>query len=145
MGMFASFAVFAAVDFWFPKISGKILNEGVGRIGFWLNFIGVNVTFWPLFIIGVQGMPRRYADYSQFPQFEPYHHIATYGAFMVAVGMAITIGNWIYSAAKGRVSENNPWGSNSLEWTHCPNPPGPGNFPVDVVVAEDWSPYNYHR
>ncbi|MBF0124706.1 MAG: cbb3-type cytochrome c oxidase subunit I, partial [Magnetococcales bacterium] len=145
MGIFAAFAVFAAVDYWFPKITGKILNEKQGRLGFWLNFVGVNITFWPLFIIGVQGMPRRYWDYSQFPQFEPYHQVATIGAFIVAIGMAITISNWIRSALYGAISPANPWHSKSLEWTHTPNPPGPGNFPQDVVVGPDWTPYNYDR
>ena len=143
MGIFSTFTVFAAVYHWFPKITGKLANETAGNIGFWFNFIGVNVTFFPLFIIGIHGMPRRYWDYQMYPQFEPYHQVAMFGAVLVAIGMAVTILGWIVSAAKGEKSPANPWGSNSLEWTHCPNPPGPGNFPEDVVVAEDWSPYDY--
>ncbi|MCW8970450.1 MAG: hypothetical protein OQK23_04245, partial [Rhodospirillales bacterium] len=80
-----------------------------------------------------------------FPQFEPYHMVATVGAFMIALGMAMTIINWIWSAFKGPIAPENPWGSKSLEWTHAPNCPGPGNFPEDVVVDDDWSPYEYGR
>ncbi|MBF0341880.1 MAG: cbb3-type cytochrome c oxidase subunit I [Magnetococcales bacterium] len=144
MGIFATFSVFAAVDFWFPKISGRMLNPAQGKLGFWLNFIGVNITFWPLFIIGVEGMPRRYWDYSQFPShFAHYHKVATLGAFIVAIGMVLTISNWIISAIKGEKAPDNPWGSNSLEWTHTATPPGPGNFPKEVTVDADWTPYNY--
>ncbi|MBF0142404.1 MAG: cbb3-type cytochrome c oxidase subunit I [Magnetococcales bacterium] len=145
MGIFAAFSVFAAVYHWFPKMTGKIANERTGKIGFWFNFIGVNVTFIPLFKIGVEGMPRRYFDYQMFPQFETYHMIAMVGALLIAVGIAITILNWIMSAAKGERAPENPWNSASLEWTHCPSPPGPGNFPKDVVVTADWTPYDYGR
>ncbi|MFQ5431734.1 MAG: cbb3-type cytochrome c oxidase subunit I [Nitrospinota bacterium] len=143
MGLFATFAVFASVYYWFPKMTGKYANEKIGKIGFWFNFIGVNTVFIPLFIIGPQGMPRRYPNYEMFPQFEPYHHVATYGAFIVATGMAITILNWIGSAIAGEKAPTNPWGSKSLEWTHTASPPPPGNFPEPVTVSADWTPYNY--
>ncbi len=144
MGMFATFAVFASVYYWFPKMTGRLAEGKLAMVTFWLNFIGVNVTFWPLFIIGVQGMPRRYFDYEMFPQFEPYHQVATVGAFITGLGIALMFINWIYCAAAGEKSPANPWRSKSLEWTHCPNPPGPGNFPEDVVVDENWTPYNYN-
>ncbi|MBF0153645.1 MAG: cbb3-type cytochrome c oxidase subunit I [Magnetococcales bacterium] len=143
MGIFAAFTVFAAVYHWFPKMTGRYANPSMGKLGFWLNIIGVHVTFYPLFWIGVQGMPRRYWDYQMFPEFVPYHKIATLGAFIVAAGMAVTILNWIMSAIKGEKAPENPWRSGSLEWTHCPSPPGPGNFPKDVVVTADWNPYIY--
>ncbi|MBF0134326.1 MAG: cbb3-type cytochrome c oxidase subunit I [Magnetococcales bacterium] len=145
MGIFATFSVFAGVYYWFPKMTGKMPGEKMGNLGFWFNFIGVNITFFPLFIIGIEGMPRRYWNYEMFPQFEPFHKIATVGAFLVAIGMLLTILNWIISAISGEKSVANPWKSVSLEWTHCPNPPGPGNFPKDVVVSADWTPYNYGR
>ena len=105
----------------------------------------MTVTFTPLFIIGVRGMPRRYATYEQFPQFEVYHQVATFGAMIVVVGMILTISNWIWSAAKGLKVAENPWGSQSLEWTHAPSPPGHGNFEHDPVVTADWTPYNYDK
>ena len=108
-----------------------------------LNLIGTQVTFWPLFFIGVDGMPRRYWDYEMFPEFEPFHFIATVGAFISAVGVLLMIIGWVISAVAGpRVGEN-PWGSKSIEWTHAPSPPGPGNFPKPVVVSEKWTPYDY--
>jgi len=110
-----------------------------------LNFIGVNVTFWPLFIIGPQGMPRRYWNYEMFPQFEGYHQVATIGAFLTAAGVAIMVVNWVMSAIKGEKSPANPWQSKSLEWTHTSNPPGPGNFPEPVTVDENWNPYSYNK
>ncbi len=143
MGMFATFAVFASVYYWFPKMTGKYCNEKIGKFAFWLNFIGVNLVFIPLFIIGPRGMPRRYPNYEMFPQFEPFHQIATYGAFIVAAGMAITILNWIGSAIAGEKAPTNPWNSKSLEWTHTASPPPPGNFPEPVTVSADWTPYNY--
>ncbi|MEE8483994.1 MAG: cbb3-type cytochrome c oxidase subunit I [Nitrospinota bacterium] len=145
MGVFATFALFAAVYFWFPKMTGRMVNDTVGKVGFWLNMIGVQVTFWPLFIIGVRGMPRRYYDYEMFPQFEPYHHIATYGAVIVALGMTVTILNWIYGAIAGPKAPENPWKSKSLEWTHAANPPGPGNFATLPSVDPEWTPYDYAK
>lgn len=146
MALFATFAIFSGVYYWFPKMSGRMPNEKWGKLGFIINFIGVNVTFWPLFIVGIQGMPRRYWDYQMFPQFEPYHKVALAGAIIVAVGMAITILNWIISAFKGEVAPQNPWNSASMEWTHTSiTPPQAGNFPGPVTVDANWSPYEYQK
>ncbi|MBI4667389.1 MAG: cbb3-type cytochrome c oxidase subunit I [Nitrospinae bacterium] len=143
MGIMATFAVFAGVYNWFPKFTGRMYNESLGKLGFLFNFIGVNVTFWPLFGIGIEGMPRRYFDYAMMPQFEGTHQISTIGAVLIAVGMAITILNWVIGAIAGPKASDNPWGSKSMEWTHTTTPPGPGNFPTPPTVSEDWSPYNY--
>ena len=145
MGMMATFTLFAAVYFWFPKMTGRLADGKLATVSFWLSFVGVNVTFWPLFIIGIEGMPRRYWNYEMFPQFEPYHMVATVGAIISTVGVALMIVNWIYSAFAGERSPANPWNSKSLEWTHTPNPPGPGNFLEDVTVDADWTPYNYTK
>lgn len=145
MALFATFSIFAGVYFWFPKMTGRSADNIWAKASFWLNLIGVSMTFTPLFIIGVQGMPRRYATYEQFPQFESYHHIATYGALITALAMLITFGNWIWSAARGPKTGENPWKSRSLEWTHTPSPPGPGNFPADPVLDAGWTPYNYAK
>ncbi|MBF0371047.1 MAG: cbb3-type cytochrome c oxidase subunit I [Magnetococcales bacterium] len=145
MGIFATFSVFAGVYYWFPKMTGKMTDEKLGTIGFWLNFVGVNITFIPLFIIGIDGMPRRYWDYEMYPQFENWHFVAMLGAIMIGTGMALTIFNWIKSAINGEASSANPWRSASLEWTHTVNPPGPGNFLEDVKVSEEWTPYDYAK
>src|SRR5271165_78149 len=144
MGLMATYALFAAIYFWFPKLTGRSADLPIAKAAFWLNLIGTQVTFWPLFIIGVQGMPRRYYSYPLFPQFEAYHHIATYGAFISAAGITLMIIGWIYAAIRGPVVGTNPWGSKSLEWTHTTSPPGPGNFLKPVVVGPDWTPYDYH-
>ncbi|MBI5814708.1 MAG: cbb3-type cytochrome c oxidase subunit I [Nitrospinae bacterium] len=145
MGIMATFAVFAGVYFWFPLMTGRMYNETLGKLGFLLNFIGVNVTFAPLMWIGVEGMPRRYFDYAMFPQFEGAMKIATVGALIIALGMAITIITWIHGAIAGEKAPHNPWGSKSLEWTHTVYPPGAGNFPTPPTVSADWSPYNYGK
>jgi len=148
MGIFATFCLIMGVYYWFPKMTGRIANEKWGKIGFWLNFIGVNLTFFPLFVAGLHGMPRRYYDYAQFaydPTIEKMHHIATVGAFVVLAGMTITLLNWIGSAIAGEKASSNPWGSKSLEWTHTDVIPGPGNFPEPVVLSADWTPYNYGK
>ena len=144
MGMMATYAVFAGVYFWFPKITGRSADSGLAKIAFWLNLVGTQVTFWPLFIIGVQGMPRRYWNYDMYPQFESYHKVATLGAFITAAGITLMIVGWILSAMRGPKVGTNPWKSKSLAWTHAENPPGPGNFPKPVTVSENWTPYDYH-
>ncbi len=143
MGIMATFAVFAGIYHWFPKMTGRMYSEKLGVIGFVLNFVGVNLTFWPLFYIGFLGMPRRYYDYAMFPEFEPFQVMATVGAIVVAVSMALNFYNWIVSAIFGEKAPENPWGSNSLEWTHCQSPPGPGNFPKLPKVSSKWHPHEY--
>jgi cytochrome c oxidase subunit 1 len=145
MALFATFSIFAGIYFWFPKMTGRIADSKLAIAGFWLNFIGVTVTFTPLFIIGMRGMPRRYATYEQFPQFEPYHQIATLGALIVVAGMLLTFYSWINGALRGEKAQENHWNSRSLEWTHAPSPPGPGNFVDDPVLTEGWSPYEYGK
>ncbi|MBF0589104.1 MAG: cbb3-type cytochrome c oxidase subunit I [Magnetococcales bacterium] len=145
MALFSTFAIFAGVYYWFPKMTGKMANEKIGKLGFLINFAGVNITFWPLFIIGLDGMPRRYWDYEMYPQFEPYHQVALYGAILIAIGMAITILNWIGSAIGGEKASDNPWGAQSLEWTDTVSPPGAGNFKHEIKIAADWTPYNYGK
>ncbi|KAB2942013.1 MAG: cbb3-type cytochrome c oxidase subunit I [Hyphomicrobium sp.] len=144
MGLMATFAVFAAVYHWFPKITGRSADSKVAKVAFWLKVVGTQVTFWPLFIIGVRGMPRRYWDYQMFPEFEPYHMVATFGAAMIGVGVLLMLYGWVYSALRGPVVGTNPWGSKSLEWTHTESPPGPGNFPRPVHLDANWTPYNYN-
>ncbi len=143
MGLMATFAVFAAVYHWFPKMFGRSADSTVAKVALWTKVIGTQVTFWPLFIIGVQGMPRRYWDYSMYPEFEIYHQVATAGAGLIAIGVVLMIGGWIYSALYGPKVGTNPWRSKSLEWTHTESPPGPGNFPKPVTVDPYWTPYNY--
>ena len=146
MALFATYAFIGGIYYWFPKITGRMADTLAAKIGFWLNVLGTNLTFWPLMYIGEQGMPRRYWDYSNLPSwFADYHHIATLGAFITALSMAIIFTNFILCAIRGEKAPANPWNSQSLEWTHSASPPPPHNFPEIPVLAPEWSPYEYVR
>src|SRR5688572_3765488 len=132
------FAFLAGMYYWWPKMFGKMYNETWGLIGAVVLLIGFNVTFFPQFIMGTQGMPRRYASYPV--QFVSGHRISTIGAFTMGVGL-VTIGlNWLTSLLWGRKAPSNPWGVNTLEW-RTPSPPPHDNF-ATAPVADD--PYDLH-
>jgi cytochrome c oxidase subunit 1 len=111
-------------------------SEKVGVIASIMVFIGFNATFFPQFVMGSHGSPRRWATYPV--QFQPYHDASTIGAYLMASGLILVGLNWLHGALWGRKAPHNPWGGNSLEW-HCPTPPPHDNFPV-APVADD--PYN---
>ena len=142
MAVAGTFAIFGGVYYFFPKITGKMYNEAIGKIGFWLTFIGVNMVFWTMMVIGVQGMPRRYYDYSHFPQFQSAHELMTFGTAFIGLGFALAVVNWIMGAINGKEAGPNPWGSKSLEWTTV-SPPPHGNWPEIPKVDADWHPYGY--
>ena len=144
MASAGTLAIFGGVYYVFPKMTGRMYNETVAKIGFWLAIVGTNVVFLPMLILGVAGMPRRYYDYAQFPQFETTQMLMTAGAVVIGVGFALTIVNWLHGAIAGEKALDNPWGSKSLEWATS-TPPPPGNFPEIPVLAEDWHPYAYGR
>ena len=144
MAVAGTFAIFGGVYYIFPKMTGRMYNEFVGKLAFWFAFIGVNIVFWTMMDIGVEGMPRRYYDYAHFSQFEWDHQVMTVGAAIIGIGFALTIINWIYGAIKGEKASDNPWRSQSLEWTTA-TPPPPGNWPEVPVVAKSWDPYAYGK
>jgi len=128
---------------WFPKMFGKMYNEFWGIVAGAIVFIGFNVTFFPQFVAGAHGMPRRYATYPAAGEaamdFQIYHVISTIGAYILTIGLVLVLINWVMGLVKGRLAPSNPWGANSLEW-HVTSPPPPHNF-EHTPVAED--PYNY--
>jgi cytochrome c oxidase subunit 1 len=137
------FGVFGAIPFWFPKMFGRMMNDTVGKIHFVLTFIGFNGTFFPMHMLGVAGMPRRYAD----PYLHPYlNHLLDMNRFMtvfaILMGFAqlLLLANFFYSIFKGPKCGRNPWNANGLEWT-APSPPGHGNFDIQPVVYR--GPYEY--
>lgn len=132
------FAFFAAIHYWFPKIYGKMYNIKMANISFVITFIGFNVLYFPLFVIGLQGMPRRYYDY--LPQYETGHVISTIGAFILLTGLIILIGNLVKSARNGEKAPDNPWKGRTLEW-QIPSPPSLENFEEIPVIKND--PYDY--
>ena len=119
----AVFALFAGFYYWFPKMSGKMYNELLGKLHFWVFFIGVNVMFFPMHFLGAQGMPRRYPDYPDAYAF--YNHIASAGYGIMAVGMVFFFVNVVISLMAGRKAVDNPWGdgATTLEWTLSSPPP----------------------
>ena len=142
MAVAGTFAIFGGIYYLFPKMTGKMYSEKLGKLSFWLTFIGVNVVFFPMMMAGLEGMPRRYWDYSQFAHVEGLHQIMTVGAVFIAVGFFLALVNWIQALFKGQPAGNNPWGSRSLEWTTT-SPPQHGNFAEIPVLSPDWSPYAY--
>ncbi len=138
--MFGSAGIifFAAMHYWFPKMSGKLYNEVVAHIAGVLFFIGFNATYFPLFIAGYLGMPRRYASY--LPEYEFYHKFSTIGSWVMIFSMLLMFGNLIYAARKGKKSSDNPWGGATLEW-HTSSPPPTLNFdklPDDIPGSYDY-------
>lgn len=143
MAVAGTFSIFAGVYYLFPKFAGRMYHEGMGKLGFWISFIGVNVIFFPMMWVGVLGMPRRYWDYSQFPQYEVYHHWMSAGAAIIGLGFLFILASWFWGFFKGAPAGNNPWGSRSLEWTTTSPPLGHGNWEEIPNIPDGWGPYEY--
>jgi cytochrome c oxidase subunit I len=119
----AIFGIFSGVYYWFPKITGRRLHEGLGRWHFWLMFIGMNLVFMPMHILGIQGMPRRIYTYGAGRGWEIWNFIETIGAFIIAVGMLIFIINFFVSLRQKATNEADPWDGYTLEWKTTSPPP----------------------
>ncbi|GAB4456586.1 MAG: cytochrome c oxidase subunit I [Armatimonadaceae bacterium] len=134
-------AFLAGLHFWWPKITGRMYNEFWAKISALILFIGFNVTFFPQFIMGYVGMPRRYHFYA--PEYQIWHILSTAGATILGVGMLIPVFYLTYSMFKGRKAPQNPWGAIGLEWSHAASPPDPHNFVGIPVVT--WEAYEYTK
>lgn len=135
----AVIGLIAALHFWFPKMFGKMYNDPVAKVAFVLILVGFNLTFLPQFVLGMEGMPRRYFDY--LPKFESMHRLSTIGAFINALGYSTALLNMFICAIWGkRKASANPWNSLSLEWKTA-SPPIVENFETTPEVTE-WS-YGY--
>jgi cytochrome c oxidase subunit 1 len=119
----AVFGLFAGFYYWFPKMSGKMYSELLGKLHFFITFIGVNLIFFPMHFLGLDGMPRRIPDYS--PAFAYWNNIASIGYLVMAVGMVIFFINLFWSFAAGKKAPDNYWGegATTLEWTLSSPPP----------------------
>ncbi|MAB84196.1 MAG: cytochrome c oxidase subunit I [Phycisphaerae bacterium] len=131
----ALIAMIGGLHHWWPKITGRMYNENWGRLGFALVFIGFNVTFFSQFMLGSQGMPRRYATYPEDAGFQIYHIFSTAGSYILAIGFFVTAGYLAQSIFGGRRAPANPWGGRSLEW-QCPSPPPYNNFSEPPTVGD---------
>jgi cytochrome c oxidase subunit I len=138
----ALFPLFGAFFHWFPKMTGRMMNELLGKITFWALFIGFNLTFFPMHILGLHGMPRRIYTYPPEMGWGPLNLLATIGAFIIAFGGILFIANALWSRKNGQIAGNNPWDADSLEWAAA-SPPENYNFeylPVVTSRAPLWVP-----
>ncbi len=119
----AVFAIFAAWYYWFPKMTGYMYSEFIGKLHFWVMFVGVNLVFFPQHFLGLAGMPRRYIDYPD--AFAGWNAVSSYGSYIAAVGVLIVLFGVFEAFAKKRVAGDNPWGegANTLEWQLSSPPP----------------------
>jgi cytochrome c oxidase subunit 1 len=128
------FALFAAFYYWYPKITGRMLNEGLGKLHFWLFVIGFHLTFDLMHIPGLLGMPRRIYTYEPGRGWEIWNLLCTIGAFVQGIATLIFVANLVYSYFKGSKAGNDPWDAWTLEWS-VSSPPPPYNFATIPTVA----------
>ena len=122
----------AGIYYWFPKVTGRMLNDNLGKLHFWLVMLGSNLTFFPMHILGLVGMPRRVYTYSATSGFEAYNLLQTVGAFILAASFLIFLHNIFSALRKGARAGKDPWDGRTLEWT-IPSPPPHYNF---VTIPE---------
>ncbi len=125
--------IFAAIYYWFPKITGRLLSEGLGKLSCGLIYVGILVTFMIQHVMGLDGMPRRVYEYSPVGHLQLYNVISTVGAFLIAAGVLATIVNVMRSLKNGAVAGPDPWKANTLEW-FTSSPPPANNFDVVPLV-----------
>ncbi|PWD99884.1 cytochrome c oxidase subunit I [Marinilabilia rubra] len=134
------FAFFAGIHYWFPKMYGRMYNIKLANIAWGILFVGFNVLYFPLFIIGLQGMPRRYFDY--LPQFETGHFVSSIGAFILFAGLILMLYNLVRSRRKGPWATANPWKGVTLEW-QIESPPTHENF--ETIPEIKHPPYLFKK
>jgi cytochrome c oxidase subunit 1 len=121
------FGIFAGLYYWWPKMFGKVLDERLGKLGFWLTFVGMNLTFFPQHMLGLLGMPRRVYTYSEGGLWEWYNLTSTIGSGIMALGILVFFANVVKTARVGPRAGNDPWLGDTLEW-YTTSPPPPWNF-----------------
>jgi cytochrome c oxidase subunit I+III len=143
----AVFPLFGAWYYWFPKITGRMMGERLGRWNFWLFFVGFNVAFYPMHHLGLAGMPRRVYTYPAEMGWGPLNLLSTVGAVMVAASVLLFVINVARSLRHGAAATANPWNAASLEWAAA-SPPPPYNFELLPVVSSReplWTPHDPER
>lgn len=141
-------AFLGGLHYWWPKMTGRMYNDNLGRLGALFVFLGLNLTFFPQFVLGSRGMPRRYFDYAglleRHPEFAGLNLLSTAGAYLTALGLALAAVCLLASLWRGKKAPANPWGAASLEW-RCPSPPPKENFLTPPVVTPAFDPYNLEQ
>ncbi|ATY84166.1 cytochrome c oxidase subunit I [Kyrpidia spormannii] len=127
------FGFFAGLYYWFPKITGRMMSEVLGHINFWLMFIGFHLTFFPMHLAGLFGMPRRVPTYNPGMGLEIWNQLSTIGAFIMGVSMIVFAANVVYAFTKGKVAGADPWDARTLEWA-VPSPIPEYNFAQTPLV-----------
>jgi cytochrome c oxidase subunit I len=127
------FGILAGLYYWFPKMSGRLMSEGLGKLSFWLTVIGFNVTFLPQHSAGLSGMPRRIVEYSGTSGLEGYNVVSTAGSFVLAAGVLVTVANVLWAIRRGKPAGPDPWRGNTLEW-FTTSPPPEHNFDLIPTV-----------
>jgi cytochrome c oxidase subunit 1 len=144
MGVAAIFGIFAATYYWFPKMFGRMMNEGMGKVHFWLTFIGTYAIFMPMHYLGMAGHPRRYSQLTELAYLHPLipvQRFMTYAAFVTIGAQLIFVVNLFWSMFKGQKAADNPWDATTLEWTTA-TPPPHDNFGGHTPVVTH-GPYEY--
>ena len=131
------FGFMAGLYYWFPKVTGRLLNEGLGKAHFWLMFAGFNLTFFPMHILGLQGMPRRVDTYPEGMGWELMNQLATVGGFVIAISVLVLMVNLVKSIRGGEPGGDDPWDGRTLEWS-IPSPVPKHNFTtIPQVTSRD--------
>ncbi|PSQ75910.1 MAG: cytochrome c oxidase subunit I [Bacteroidetes bacterium QH_6_63_17] len=133
-------ALLGGMHYWWPKITGRMYNETLGKIAAGLVFVGFNLTFFSQLILGSRGMPRRYANYAE--RYADLHQLSTYGSWVLGAGLFLILGYSLWSLAYGEEAPANPWGAPTLEWTNVAAVPGHHNFERTPLVTR--GPYDFH-
>ncbi len=136
----AGFGVFAAVHYWFPKMFGRMYNILWAKVAFLFVFVGFNTLYFPMFLLGINGMPRRYHDYVSRPEFNDLQRLSSIGAMILVTGILLMVSNWILHRFIGKKASDNPWGGLTLEW-QVETPPTLFNFDKIPVLTK--GPYDY--
>ncbi len=133
------FALIGGIYYWFPKFTGRMYNETLGKVNFWMMFIGANVTFFPMHFTGMNGMPRRIYTYGEEMGWAFWNGVSTAGAVVLAVGLFVFIYNVVISWRSGEIADADPWDGRTLEWS-IPSPPPEHNFDTIPTVydRDDW-------
>ena len=129
------FALFAGIYYWFPKVTGRILGEGIGKLNFWTTFVGFNLTFFPMHFLGMDGMPRRIYTYDSEMGWNLWNAVSTAGAAIIAFSMLVFIYNVVRSLRQGQEAGADPWDGRTLEWS-ISSPPPEYNFEQIPTVRD---------
>ncbi|MGI8413601.1 MAG: cytochrome c oxidase subunit I [Solirubrobacteraceae bacterium] len=134
----AVFPILGGMYYWFPKLTGRMYYERVGKASFWLTFVGTMITFFPMHILGIQGMPRRIYTYPSGAGWTFLNALESVGAYLLASGLVLIVANLVTSYFKGEIVGENPFGGDTLEWA-ASSPPAPYNFAVIPTVSSAYA------